>query len=73
MPRAPNYNKPLPDCKGPKLGPFKDREADIDFRRLLSDGNSESGGHAHVFEVCIKSVVYVLKVVRTLSLDSVQS
>ena len=73
MPRAPKYNRPVPDCRGPKLGPFKDRKATIDFRRLLSDGDSESGGHAHVFEVCIKSVVYVLKVVRTPSPDFVQS
>ena len=65
---APNFEKPLPSCKGPKLGPFKDRKARIDFRRLLNDGDSKSGGHAHVFEVCIKSVVYVLKVVRPLPL-----
>ena len=63
MNQASNYSKPLPDCKGPKLKPFKDRKATIDFRRLLSAGESEEGGHAHVFEVSIKSVVYALKVV----------
>ena len=67
MPRAPNYNKPLPDCAGPKLSPFKDREANIEFHRLLSDGDSKSsGGHSHVFEVGIKSITYALKVVRVI-------
>lgn len=53
----------LPECDGPKLLPFKDRGSAIEFRRLLSDGESGSGGHAHVFEVSINSTVYALKVV----------
>ena len=75
MPRIPNYNKPLPDCEGPKLHPFKDCNAAIEFRRLLSDDDSGIDGHAHVFEVSIRSNVYALKVVRapTQGLSSVDA
>ncbi len=59
----PNDDKPLPDCEGPKLHLFQDRKAAIDFRRLLSGADSGSGGHAHVFEVSIRSRIYALKVV----------
>ena len=59
-----NYNEPLPTCEGPKLRPFKHRKAAIEFRCLLSDDESGSGGHAHVFKVSIRSNVYALKVVR---------
>ena len=57
-----NYNKPLPDCEGPKLPLFHHAKAPIRFRRLVSDLESE--GHGHVFEVSINSKVYALKVVR---------
>lgn len=63
MHRPRKVDKPLPNCKGPKLNPFPNHKAAVDFRRLLSAGDSEEGGHAHVFEVCIESVVYALKVV----------
>ena len=63
MPRVPNYNKPLPGCEGPKLRPFKHRKAAVEFKRFLSDDDSGIGGHAHVFEVSIRSNTYALKVV----------
>ena len=63
MARLPNYNKQLPDCEGPKLRPFKNRKAAIGFHRLLSNEDSGTGGHAHVFEVSIRSKLYALKVV----------
>lgn len=64
MPRKPNYNIPLPTCEGPQLDPFKHRNAEIDFQKLLSDADPEFEGHAHVFEVSIMSIPYALKVVR---------
>lgn len=70
MPRKPNFTTPLPNCEGPKLHPFKHRYAKVDFHHLLGDSDSVTGGHAHVFEVSIKSVVYALKIVRPLMLPS---
>lgn len=59
-----HFSKPLPECEGPRLAPFKDRKSNIDFVRLLS--NNEQDGHSHVFEVSIKGKAYALKVVRLL-------
>ncbi|KAL8820976.1 MAG: hypothetical protein Q9191_007406 [Dirinaria sp. TL-2023a] len=59
--------RPLPDCNGPRLQPFEDPKATVDFKRLISDGNltdSSAGGHAHVFEALIQSKTYALKIVR---------
>ena len=65
MSRTPDFDKPLPDCEGPKLHPFKHRKAAIKFHRLLSDTDMpQAGGDSHVFEVSIRSKVYALKVVR---------
>ncbi|KAL9128407.1 MAG: hypothetical protein Q9217_002898 [Psora testacea] len=67
MPRWPLYDEPLPKCKGPKLHPFQDRTAVIDFVRLISDqgpSDTSEGGHAHVFEVSILSKTYALKMFK---------
>ncbi len=58
------FSKPLPECEGPKLVPFKDRKANVDFVRLLSD--NEQDGQSHVFEVSIKGKAYALKIVSLL-------
>ncbi len=58
------FSKPLPECEGPKLAPFKDRKANVDFVRLLSD--NEQDGQSHVFEVSIKGKAYALKIVSLL-------
>jgi hypothetical protein len=67
MVKWPNYDRHLPQCKGPKLNPFSHRKSKVDFIRLLSDskstGSTESGGHAHVFETSIGGETYALKVV----------
>ena len=57
----PRYQGPIPRCEGPKLSPFRDRKAAIEFVRLLSDPELE--GQAYVFEVLIASKPYALKVV----------
>lgn len=61
MLKTTNFTKPLPQSEGPKLHPFRNRKAPIIFVRLLSD--TESEGHAHVFEVSIGSKQYALKIV----------
>ena len=64
MSALPSYNKPLPQCDGPKLAPLaRKRNAKVEFIRLLSDLKAE--GHAHVFEVLIDSEEFALKVVRS--------
>lgn len=67
MAKEPNYDGPLPQCEGPKLNPNPHCKSKVDFIRLLSDsestGSTESGGHAHVFEVSIGGETYALKVV----------
>lgn len=60
----PQYNEPLPQCEGPKLGPFHNPKPAVIFRRLLSDKDAE--GHAHVFEAAIESTAYAVKMVRIL-------
>ena len=59
---APVYRGRIPRVRGPKLDEFPRRGAQIVFRKLLSDPESE--GQAHVFEVAISSHVYALKIVR---------
>jgi hypothetical protein len=49
----------------PKLHPFKDRKANIKFVSLLSDGDIDSRGDGHVFEVIIASRRYALKIVSS--------
>ena len=70
MVKRPNYDGPLPQCKGPKLKPFPRRKSKVYFIRLLSDsapaGSLKSGGHSHVFEVSIGRETYALKVVSYL-------
>ena len=76
---APVYKGAIPQCEGPKLDEFPHRRANIDYRTLLSD--PESNGQAHVFEVRIGSRNYALKIVcpcilveiRYASVDAVQS
>jgi hypothetical protein len=63
------FSKPLPECEGPKLVPFKDRKANVDFVRLLSD--NEQNGQSHVFEVSIKGKAYALKIVSLLCPTSI--
>ncbi|KAK4695883.1 hypothetical protein P7C71_g1944, partial [Lecanoromycetidae sp. Uapishka_2] len=62
---APTCSKPLPQCNGPKLHMFKEK-THIEFVRLLSDINddSESGGHAYVFEASIGGKKFALKVFK---------
>lgn len=55
------YDGLLPQCEGPKLHPFARSTATLEFKRLLSDPNSE--GQAHVFEASIGSTGYAIKVV----------
>ena len=57
----PVYAGSIPRTDGPKLKAFPSRRAAINFRRLLSDPESE--GQAHVFEVEIKKRLYALKIV----------
>ena len=57
-----SFQKMLPQCEGPKLHPFSNRNVDVQFIRLLS--NNVQGGHSHVFEVVINSCRYALKVVN---------
>jgi len=66
MPSWPLYDEPLPKCKGPRLYPFQECTATIDFVRLISDADSvdtSQEGHAHVFEVSIASKCYAMKIV----------
>ena len=56
-----SYQKPLPECDGPKLSPFRVSKARIRFDRLISDPRTE--GHGYVFEASINSQVYALKIV----------
>ncbi|KAK3169301.1 hypothetical protein OEA41_008684 [Lepraria neglecta] len=62
MVTIPQYNKPLPQCEGPKLRPFDTPKPAVTFRRLLSDKDSE--GHTHVFEAAIESAAYALKMFK---------
>lgn len=55
-------NIPLPQFNGPKLYPFEDDEANLEFVRLLSDPISDAD--AYVFEVAIGGQPYALKAVR---------
>ncbi|KAL9577430.1 MAG: hypothetical protein Q9212_006368 [Teloschistes hypoglaucus] len=55
------YKSLLPPCKGPKLHPFPDRYAPIEFERMLSDPEAAL---AHVFEVTIGGKPYALKVFK---------
>jgi hypothetical protein len=64
-------SKPLPECEGPRLAPFKDRKIKIDFVQLLSD--NEQNGQSHVFEVSIKGKAYALKIVSLVSSTSVNT
>jgi len=67
MPPWSLYDKSLPTCEGPKLYPFQDRTATIEFVRLISDQDpvdTSQEGHAHVFEVSILSKPYAVKIVR---------
>ncbi|KAI4233602.1 MAG: hypothetical protein LQ349_004315 [Xanthoria aureola] len=50
---------PLPQCDGPKLHPFADDKASLEFVRLLSDPTLDAD--AHVFEVSIGGQSYALK------------
>ena len=70
MPRTSSDNDALPQCEGPKLQPFKDRKATIRFHRVLGGEESESGAHAHVFEISVGRKHYALKVVSALPLVS---
>lgn len=54
---------PLPECEGPKLHPFADDKASLEFVRLLSDPTLDAD--AHVFEVSIGGQSCALKAVRT--------
>ena len=56
----------LPECIGPKLGPFAHPNTDLNFSELISDnelGDSSDVGHAHVFKVVIGSNTFALKIV----------
>lgn len=55
---------PLPQCDGPKLHPFADDKANLEFVRLLLDPTLDAD--AHVFEVSIGGQSYALKAVRLL-------
>ena len=59
----PQYIEPLPPCDGPKLKPFHDPKAIVQFHRLISNKDTK-GNCAHVFEVSIGGTKYVLKLVR---------
>ncbi len=76
---AVRLDQPLPRCEGPKLSPFKDHKASIEFIKLLSEPDPKErhdespGGHGHVFEVLIKSKPYALKIVsRILGVDVIR-
>ncbi|KAL9098861.1 MAG: hypothetical protein Q9163_005554 [Psora crenata] len=64
--------EPLPQCEGPKLHPFPPGNDSIDFIRVLGyDQNpndleemNEPGIHSNVFEVCIRSKRYALKIFK---------
>jgi len=62
--------EPLPQCEGPKLHPFHDHVASIDFKHLLSDPATTA--QSHVFEVSITSKPYALKIVSfSLAISSI--
>ncbi|KAL8951220.1 MAG: hypothetical protein Q9222_002783 [Ikaeria aurantiellina] len=61
---------PLPQCDGPKLHPFDDDTARLEFIRILSDTSIDAD--AYVFEVSIGGQPFALKVVR-LNLSSAPS
>ncbi len=46
MHHLPHYDEPLPQSQGPKLHPFEERGATLNFVRLVSD--NDCGGHSHV-------------------------
>ena len=54
-------NNPLPNYEGPRLDPFRHRNALVDFIQLLNP--QTPGEDAYVFEVIIESKRYALKVV----------
>ncbi len=54
-------NKLLPPLVGPKLKPFRQRKAHVEFIGLLS--SIAPGKHGHVFEVNIAKKRYALKIV----------
>lgn len=56
-----NESELLPQCFGPKLGPFKDRSSSVQFCAV-----ENSGRHGRVFRVIIASHTYAMKVVRVL-------
>jgi hypothetical protein len=58
-------NGSLPPLVGPKLKPFLERNAFVEFVRLLSC--ITPGKHGHVFEVKIAKKPYALKIVGSLS------
>ena len=72
----PSYDSLLPECKGPKLHPFKDRAADVEFVQLLSssvdDSSNGSVGQSHVFGVTIASQPYALKMVNSALSEATQ-
>jgi hypothetical protein len=54
-------NKSLPSLVGPKLKPFPQRNAPVEFIGLLS--SVTPGKHSHVLEVKIAKKRYALKIV----------
>lgn len=62
MPRTERQATLLPQCNGPKLHPFVDDKASLEFIRLLSDPLIDR--HACVFEVSIGGQSFALKVAR---------
>jgi hypothetical protein len=67
---AVSLDQSLPRCEGPKLCPFKDRKASIEFIKFFSEPDPKEnhdkslGRDGHVFEVLINSKPYILKIVR---------
>ena len=55
----------LPQCPGPKLGPFLPKPTNIQYVEYISD--PEESGDSCVFEVLIHGKRYALKVVNTAS------
>ncbi|KAJ9646641.1 hypothetical protein H2199_002690 [Coniosporium tulheliwenetii] len=49
----------LPECEGPKMHPYEDRNPKIEFESLLGDSNTAS--HSHVFKVLLNSRPFALK------------